>query len=363
MSVLSRYVCWAFLRFFCLGLSIGTALFLLIEIFDRLDNFIAQQVLWSDAVHYMALRVPGHVYYMVPVACLLASVLTFSTLNKHNEILAIRAGGMAPLRLARPLFYLGGVGCLMLLVAQEYLLPYTNQAHRLIWRTRIRQEKLDMDMGLFKRGHIWYRADNRMWSVQVSEPLDNRMVGVTIYEMAADGWIRRRYDAAEAVWDPQGWMLRQGTQRTFDADGGFAGLPEHFAARRFVFPERPAEISILRKMPDEMGLRESLAYARQLRRQGLSDTLYMVEWHGRLAFATVCIIMAGFGVPLALGSNRNGGTARAIALTLACGFSYWVVHSLALAFGQSGQLPAVVAAWFGNVSFGAGSLYLATRVQ
>jgi lipopolysaccharide export system permease protein len=88
-----------------------------------------------------------------------------------------------------------------------------------------------------------------------------------------------------------------------------------------------------------------------------------VAFHGKLAFATVCIIMVGFGVPLALTSNRSGGTARALALTLVCGFSYWILHSLAMALGQSGYLSPIVAAWGGNVCFGTGSLYLAIQAR
>jgi lipopolysaccharide export system permease protein len=363
MSLLSQYICRYFLRFFCLGIGVGMALLLLVESFDRLDNFIEHQVPWPEAVRYMALRVPQNLTYMVPVACLLASVLTFSVLSKHSEITAIRSAGVAPLRLAGPLFCLAGVAFLLLLLAQEYLLPYTNQAQRLIWSTRVRHQQVDTRMGLVKRGELWYRAPQRIWHVQLSEPLHNRLLGVTIYEMAGDGWIRRRYDAAEAIWDASGWRLLQGTQRAFDAQQGFVGSPEHFTERRVAFSERPAEISALQKEPNEMGFRELHAHVQQLRHQGLSAALYAVEFHGKFAFAAVCLVMVGFGVPLALCSNRSGGTARAVALTLACGFSYWIVQAMALAFGQTGQLPPVVAAWFGNVCFGAGSIYLAARAR
>ena len=110
-----------------------------------------------------------------------------------------------------------------------------------------------------------------------------------------------------------------------------------------------------------MSIRETWAHAQDLRRRGLPDARYRTDFHGKLAFSAVCIIMAGFGAPLALSSNRSGGAARAIAITLGCGFSYWIVHSLAMAFGQNGHLPPAIAAWFGNLCFGAGSLYLTAR--
>lgn len=363
MRLLSRYIYREFLRFFCIGLGGCVALFSLTELFERIDEFIERQVFWSDAARYLAFKLPGMVYQLVPAAFLLASVLTFSTLNKSSEITAIRAGGVAPLRLAWPLFCIGAVGGMAMLVAQEFLLPYTNQVSRLIWRTRIRHEKMLTRMGLFKQGKIWYRTTNRVWSIQLSEPLGHRLLGVTIYILDAAGTIRQRYDAAEARWDSAGWLLHQGAFRVFTPDGTFAGSPEFFAQRRLDFPERFADISAIRKLPEEMGNREVLAYARQLRQQGLSVAHFLTEFHGRFAYAAACIIMAGFGVPLGLRMNRSGGTARAIGLTVFGGFSYWLVHSMAMALGYNSQFPPMMAAWSTNLCFGMGSVYLAYRLQ
>jgi lipopolysaccharide export system permease protein len=96
MSLLSRYVCGAFVRFFCLGLSVCAGLFFLIDLFDRMDNFIDRQAYWNDVIRYLMLRLPAILYHMVPAACLLASVLTFSTLNKHNEKVSNRKLRLTP---------------------------------------------------------------------------------------------------------------------------------------------------------------------------------------------------------------------------------------------------------------------------
>src|SRR5215813_10826786 len=236
MRLLSRYVCRYFLGYFGGGLAACAGLLLLVDLFDRIDTFIGRQVLWIDAVHYLLLKLPWMVYQMMPAACLLASVVTFSTLNKHHETIAIRAHGISPLRLTRPLLLVGGVVCLVLLMAQEYLLPYTNQEYNRIWRTRIQRVKLDPRLGLFKKGQIWYRSAQRIWSAQLSVPLEQRLLGVTIYTLDVRGVIRQRYDAAEARSDGQGWTLLQGTRRTFNAAGMFASLPEMFAERRVAFP-------------------------------------------------------------------------------------------------------------------------------
>jgi len=352
-----------FLGYFGGGLAACAGLLMLVELFDRIDTFIGRQVLWIDALRYLALKLPWMVYQMMPAACLLASVVTFSTLNKHHETIAIRAHGISPLRLTRPLFVVGGVVCLVLLLAQEYLLPYTNQESNLIWRTRIQRVKTDPRLGLFKKGQIWYRSAQRIWRAQTSVPLEQRLLGVTIYTLDAQGVIRERYDAAEARYDAQGWLLLQGTRRTFDAAGMFADLPETFTEYRVAFSEHPEEISALRKEPEEMSLRETLAYAHALRHQGVTDPTYMVDFYGKLAYAFLCIVMVGFGMPLALHMNRNGGLTLALSLTLFCGFTYVILHNFLLALGNNGRLPPVVAAWAATGLFGCGSVYLAVRLR
>jgi lipopolysaccharide export system permease protein len=361
VRLLRRYIACEFLRFFALGLVACVTLFLLVECFDRIDEFIARRVAWADAARYLLCRLPGVAYQLTPLAFLLASVLTFSRLHRGNEITAIRAGGIAPLRLAYPLFLIGMIGALMLLAAQEYLLPYTNELSRLVWHTRIQRKKMPTRLGRFKQGQIWYRTGNRIWSIQLSKPLQQRLLGVTLYALDASGAIHQRYDAAEARRDASGWTLYQGTLRVFRPDGTFT--LERFAQRRLEVPERLADMIAVQKQPEEMSAREVLAYAKQLRQRGLPAARFVTEWYGRFAYAAACILMAGFGIPLALRLNRSGGMVRAIGLTVCSGFSYWVVYSMAMALGYNGQFPPLVAAWSTNLCFGLGSLYLAYRLQ
>ena len=363
MLVLSRYVLYEFLRFFGLGLGGCVALFLLVECFDRMDEFVTRQVFWSDAVRYLGFRIPGMVYQLTPAAFLLASVLTFSRLNQGNEITAMRAGGVAPLRLARPLFVAGMVGGLLLLVGQEYLVPYTNHLSSVIWRTRIQHEKKALHVGQFTRGPLWYRRANRIWHIQQVQPHEQRLVGVSIYVLDASGTMQQRYDVAEASWESQGWLLQRGTVRAFAPDGTFTGPPEVFTQRYLAVPERLEDMSAVQKPADEMSHREVFATLQQLQQQELPDIRLRTELQARLAYAAACVIMAGFGIPVALRLNRSGGMVRAVGLTVSSGFGYWVVHSIILALGYHGQLPPFVAAWGTNLCFAAGSLYLTYRLQ
>lgn len=363
VRIINRYVCREFLKFFSIGLAACTALYILVELFDRIDEFIERQVYWYDAGLYLASRLPSILYQLTPVALLLASVLTFSTLNRHHEITAMRASGIPPRRLVRPLFLIGVLGGLTLLATQEYLMPYANQATRMIWRTRIRYDKIDPYFGLYQERAIWRRTDNRIWHAQRSNPLEQRLYGVVIFSLDASGRIRQRYDAAEAIRGADDWLLRHVTWRHFKPDGSFDGKAEHFQTQRLALPERFADISALPKLADEMSTQDMLAYIHQLNRQGLQQAPYLTELHGRFAFAAACILMAVSGLPLAVVLNRSGGMSKAMGLTICCGFGYWVLHTFVMALGHNGQLPPLLAAWSANVCFAVIGLYIACRTR
>lgn len=363
MRIINRYVCREFLKFFSTGLAACTALYVLAELFDRIDEFIERQVYGYDAGFYLVARLPAIIYQLTPVAFLLASVLTFSTLNRHHEIIAMRASGIPPRRLVRPLLRIGVLGCLALLAAQEYVVPYANQATRMIWRTRIRHDKIDAALGRYQAGDIWRRIDNRIWHAQRSDPLAQRLHGVVIFCLDEAGRIRQRYDAVEASREAAGWLLRHGTRRRFKADGSFDGKAEHFQAQRLALPEHFSDVSALPTLPDEMSTQAILAHARQLDRKDLQRASYLTEFHGRFAYAAACILLAGFGLPLAVGLNRNGGMSKAIGLTVGCGFSYWVLYTFAMALGYNGQLPPLLAAWSANLCFAVIALYVSHRTQ
>ena len=273
-----------FLAVFCLGLLGCTGLFLIVELFDRMDDFIERQVFWVDAVYYLFLKLPGLVYQIVPAIFLLASVLTFSTLTKHNEITAMRSRVLPRYVLPGPSFS-WGMGCLLLLVAQEYFFPYANHAYRLFWHTRIRRETVAMPLGVVKQGRIWYRTASRLWSVELGLPAENRLLGVTIYALDETGAIRQRYDA-EAL-DAAGMVVPPGSAAHLWGRWGLCGTARVFRPAAVDFSENLVDMSTVQKMPEEMGLRELLTYATNMQRRGEPARGYLVEFHGKLAFAAL----------------------------------------------------------------------------
>jgi lipopolysaccharide export system permease protein len=91
MSVLSRYLLRNFFLMFALVLPGLIGIYLLVEVFERLDDFIEENAPMFSALAYFFLSIPKIFYELTPLAVLLAGLLSIMLLSRHMELLAMRS--------------------------------------------------------------------------------------------------------------------------------------------------------------------------------------------------------------------------------------------------------------------------------
>lgn len=89
----------------------------------------------------------------------------------------------------------------------------------------------------------------------------------------------------------------------------------------------------------------------------------MTLMYSRISLPLASLIMAFLGTPFALRGGRSSGITIGIGVSLAIGFSYFIVNAFILSFGQTGVLPPMVAAWAANFIFAAAGAWLAMTVN
>ena len=116
-------------------------------------------------------------------------------------------------------------------------------------------------------------------------------------------------------------------------------------------PEHIDDLIQVQSAPDTMSFLELRAFVAKLRESGHQVGKYVVHLYSKLSFPLVHFIMALVAIPFALVSPRSGGRAVGIGVAIVISVSYWVVHSIALAFAQADLLPPALAAWTANIVF------------
>lgn len=347
MKLVTRYVLAHFRRVFLLSLAAFVGLYLLIDFFEKVDNFIQYQAPLPLYLLYFGNSVPGVVVQVIPVAMLLAVFLTIGGLSRTNELTALRSGGLSLARITLPLLALAFLVSLTVLAAGEYLVPLTTKKMNHLLRVEVKGRP----EVVYKLDKIWFREGNAIINVRHFRPEQNALEGISVFHFDDEFRLRSRLDAPQAVSVDGLWQFEDLTAWRFDPPGGaIAGRTR--AEQETVDLARTAEdFKVARPKTEEMSFRQLRAFVRKLKREGYDATRYRVDMYARLANPFASLIMAFLGIPFALQRGRNNSLAMGIGLSVAIGIAYHLVHAMLMAFGYSAALPPLVAAWAGNVLF------------
>ena len=159
-----------------------------------------------------------------------------------------------------------------------------------------------------------------------------------------------------------GWILGKGQMHVLPNDSidiaiGFDSLSD----RRLT--ETPNELRTIEREPSEMNFGELTSFIRALERSGTDVNLLRVERMLKIAIPVTCIIIALFGAPLATSSQRGGGAAFGVAVSLGTTILFLVLIQLTKAIGGKGLMQPELAAWMPNLLVGVLALVLLARVR
>src|SRR5271168_5182326 len=127
MNSLDRYIlrqCLSMMVFITAALS--AAVWLAQSL--RLVDLIVNRGLSVELFLYMAVLIlPRFLDIVLPIGAFIAVLFVFNRLTSESELVVMRAAGLSPLVLARPVFILAGLAFVVLMSLSAYFLPASNR--------------------------------------------------------------------------------------------------------------------------------------------------------------------------------------------------------------------------------------------
>lgn len=347
MKTLNRFLLKHFLRILSLSVGAFIGIYLLIDFFEKISDFIDYKATAADYLNYLLNSIPFIFVQILPLAILMTVVLTLGTLGRTNEVTAMRACGVSLWRIVRPFMLLALGLSILLLSLNEFVVPFNARALNELLEVKLKgKQQLD-----FKRNEIWYRDKDRIINIQVADPHRQKLYGITIFKIDQSPKITLRLEAPQASFQNNGWQAESLTERSFDTIYGDLLKIEVKQDQRLDIGRKPADFALQADQISTLNFRQLLKLVNKLDREGIDSTRHQVDMHNRLAAPFTCLIMAFLGVPFALQRGRNSNIALGIGLSLGIGVIYFILQSLISAFGYSGALPPLLAAWTTNIIF------------
>jgi LPS export ABC transporter permease LptF/LPS export ABC transporter permease LptG len=360
VRILDHYVTTSYGRVLALSAVALTGIFYITTFLDLSDKVFKGDATWQMLGQYLIFVTPQYFYFVIPLAVLVAALVTIGVLTKNNELIVMKACGISLYRIALPMVVCAvGAGLLLFALEETILGPANRRAERLNDAIRGRitpSTAINRQWVIGSRGEIYH--------YNFIDPQTKRMLGVSVYEFppAMDRLSRRTF-AERASLDaamPSLWHLERGWTRAFLA----TGAPGAFSP--FEKDDRTLDSmsTFVTEPPDArfMGYAQLRDYTERLRAGGFDVLDQDVALAGKLAFPFVTIILTLMAVPFAVLTGR-GGAMAAIGVGIGLALTYWITISVFAAMGTGGLVTPLVAAWAPNMLFGAAATYLLLTVR
>lgn len=336
----------------------GLALvFALLDLVDKVDNFIPGKLSLASIVSYILLVMPKYLLYLLPMSLLLCGLFIFGLAMRHRELVALKASGCRLKLLFLPFIIAGALFSLFAFILGEFVVPEFSQ--------RLLDFRSD-NMGKAEKmavveGSLWLRGtDGSIVRIALYVPEEKRVMGMSIF-LPGETSIKKRIEAREAKWsgDEGGsgtWKLSQVVLYDFERES-IASVEE----MEYPSLESPYLFDRGIRKPEEMGIAELSQYIGKLNAAGIRDSKLLVDFQVKISHPLMNFFMMVLGLALS-GMTRTGGGLFAAGVGISLSFTYWLLYTFTLSLGYARIIPPLVAPWIVPALFGIIAVYLFLRI-
>ncbi|MFH0771383.1 MAG: LptF/LptG family permease [Candidatus Omnitrophota bacterium] len=362
MKIIDKYISRGFIWPFLYCLFMFLFLYLVIDLFAHLDALIKQAVPFSAIKTYYFSSMPFIFVQTAPFAVLLATVFLLGNLNRHNEIVALRASGINHLRIISPILLLATLISFSVYLVNDRLVPemsVTANTVKELWfekNTKEGNNRLDNITVFGKNGRLFYA---RSYDTQ-----DKTLYDIVMLEHDNDQVLKRKVTAEKMQWFENKWRFFNCDVFRFDKNGAVIGKPAIFRTPKILqFAETPESLLKSQTQPELMNYSQLRDYIHLLSLENKSTAKkLLVDLNSKLSLPFTSIIITLIGAPFALKRSRAGAL-TSMGLSLAIAIIYYGANAIFLALGKGGFFPPLVSAWAANVLFAALGVYLIRKLE
>lgn len=303
------------------------------------------------AVALFVWQLPSEIVLVIPMACLLGTLLAMQRLSGDSEIIAMKAAGIGFIRIIAPLLVAGVVISVLMYALQEGLVPYANARVTAIENAAIdHTSAFNRDLTVFAP----LPGGGRQVTIATAyEPHSQALLHVTLVQYDRNNVPTQIVFADRAEFFADRWTLQNSSVYRFNPDGTTVSEPA-VPEQQVRIGENPTDIMkrISNDDPETMSRAQIAAIIRtgQLTENELRK--YVTTYQEKLAQPLACFVFILIAIPFGMRALRGGGnTSLGFGLAVLIIFVYYVVMTICSYISEAYLPLAWLWAWMPNIIF------------
>ncbi|MFT5700622.1 MAG: lipopolysaccharide export system permease protein [Desulforhopalus sp.] len=359
MNLLNRYLLKQFFKYFFTVNAGFVAIYLLVDFFEKYDDFVNGGKPLSMALEYFILTIPSIVDQLGPVFILLSGVISLGILNHTNELTALKAGGI-PLRLIiRPLLLGSVFFTLLFVLAAEFVLPVTIARTNNLWFEQLKGKVL---LGIKRNDRYYYKGKDGFYSFNWPDPKKYVFHHFSFSQWDENYNIKSLTTARTSTWDDKEnqWILAKGQTQKQGVDREYKIT--NFTKLRLELPEHPEDFLVPANKTAELslsGLYQEIERADADHEIRAAWTVFM----GKISYILLGLPLLLLGLPILLYSYRKWGRDLSVAIPVSCGLAFvaWGIWGALQSLSIAGYVSPIIAAASIHVVFSLAGFFLLVK--
>ena len=343
LKIISIYIASEFNRYFLLFLSSFVLMTLVGNFFGNLGDVFSDWLSFLEFLQETALLLPLLLELIIPITVLLATIATFSSLNKNAELLAMRSSGIGGWRLAFPVLGVSLAIAVFAYLSQNYMYTWMHQ-------TWIKPENAARLLPLWKVGEdqsIYYFGNRQQ---------NGRLSSITSFHWQQNPYqLLGRTAIERGKIQKNSWIFQNVQRHIFQDDSLQLEHVEQWRVETEKLPTVPFDIPI---SPHHKPLLDLYEDTLKLQSEGQDVTRHWVAFFQKTAYPFQIFIMVLIGLGLSTSYNRRGMAAESLAISCFLGILFWMLNQITTAVGGAGLILPFFASWSANLFFLALALWL-----
>ncbi len=357
MRILDKYIIKNFLVSFLYCLILFIFLYVIIDLFGHLDEILKHRAPILILQQYYLSMIPFIILHTAPIAALISTIYTIGTMNKYDEITAMRAVGINIFRILSPFLFIGMVISITVFLISEKALPFSMKTATSIKKNYIEKEAEKTDKARARamiNNIALYGKSDRLIFIENYDTRDKIASGITILQQDKDGNVRKKLNANKGKWTGESWKLSDALIYKLDEEGAMLGNPS-FYKDMDINIETPKELISKGAYYEFMDFKNLSSYIRNFANTSphIINRL-KVDLHQKISLPFTSLIIILIGSSFAMKIKRRGKSAAimGIGMSIIIGFLYYAMTATFIALGKGGILPPVLSAHLANIIFG-----------
>ncbi len=342
-SLFNRYVARTFFLSFLATLFVLMALILLFDVIELLRRAASRDYMtFIDVLNLGLLKLPQMIPLILPFAVLIASLVSFYRLSKSNELVIARSTGLSVWNFLMPVF---GVVFFIGMVNISIFNPFSSIMQQKFKTVEGIKYQKENNVSWSSKG-LWLREKRGKEPIIIhadsvkQEGNSLRLRGISILELTETESLKRQIEAPEGLLDNNLLKIPKGV--SFNSAG------EKKIEKNLILPSDLNLEKIMQTFndPESFSIWELPKFIHMLNNAGFSSVRHCMYFYSILASVFYLLAMVFIAAVFSLSPNqRSGNILMKITEAVLCGFILFFLSRLTFAFGSSGNLPVMLAAF------------------